>query len=365
VNLSGAQMEALWAEMGAGFTIEGLTMFLRFRLEKELEDFAPNGSKKERIFSILDHADRTDWLCRLLAALAESGPNRSLKELAARLQADVFGGENGVDGRPQNPLQACLVSRRPFVDRRPFRTAMGELCDENARVAVIKGPSGGGNSHSWYFVKYLAKKTGKARASLVDLKRWKGADAPSPDELMESIASQLGLTLDGWPRDDLAQGTRRSIKLVDWLVRRSADLPERCWLVLDHLDRFDLPDDTIELAEQLAVEVETGNIENLSLVLIGFDRNLRDDLDPYLLRDAPAGFNELQVSEHFAELAAEAGHAISKTKLAEVVAETFAGLEPNLQAGPDELPFTKEQMQVIGARLAHLSARVLRGEDLQ
>lgn len=363
MQLSGPQMQALCEEMARGFTVNELTRFLRFQLQLELEDVAGPGTKPQRIFFAVSDAQRHDWLEALLDKLASDGPNDALKALAGRLLAAApaaAGAGGGAD-----PIHDLVVSRRAFVDRSNFRNQMREFRDGNARVAVVKGLKGGGNSHSWFFIEHLARETPPTKARLVDLKKWRSDEGPSPDDVMANIASLLGLSRDGWPADDLAQGARRSEKLVEWMVGKSQGLTEQYWIVIDHLDRIGLREDTVELAEQLAVEVETGNCQNLSLVLIGFDRTLRRDLDPYLLRDAPAGFIAPQVRQYFTDLAAAAGHAIAAAKLDELVDQTFDGLAAPAVVNPDELPFTKEEMQDIGGRLAHLSVRVIRGEELQ
>lgn len=353
MKLTGVQIQRLCDGLVDGYSVESFHIFLRFHLDKSIDDVSSPGTKPERFFSAIENSEQKEWLCELLAQLAQHGANGSLKSTAGNLLSKVCErggrGSNGGD-----PLQSCLVGSRPFVNRETFRYLMSEFRQDPTRLLLIKGSSGGGNSHSWYFIQHLARHD-QASARLVDLKEWQKPNGPSPEEVLESIYDRLALPTTGWKLDDLAQGDRRSIKLVNRFIGDSPGLASHYWLVIDHLDRVDLPEATLELAERLAIAVARGNCERISLALIGFPRSLPADLEPFILRDTPSGFGEPEVRRHFMRLAEQHRRAMAGEALEALVAKTFEGFSP---------PRNKDQMYQIAGRLASLSASVVRGEGL-
>ena len=352
--LEGTPLQKLWAALKDAYSVDEMRGFIRRGLSVEIDDLSSEVKPRAvRFFEIVEVLDGKGRGCELLAACAAQADSPSLRALAEELAEELC--RQGAAGGGANPLEACVVNRRPFVNREPLRAAMEDFETADERLLLIKGSELSGKSHSWHFIKHLAAETGSARPLLFDLKKYKGEGKPTPDELMDTIAKRLDLGKEDWPTEDRAQGARRAEKLADWLVGKSARLDRPFWLVIDHLDKKDIGDGVLELAVRLAEDVDSGGLENISLVLIDFPQALPPALEPFVLLDQAESFDTVEVKSHFRTLAEQLGHDIADAKVESFAAEVFEGLAR---------PFGRNEMYRITGRLAKLSKQVVEGKDL-
>jgi hypothetical protein len=75
-GLSGKQLALLHAAMMSVFEIEGLKRFLRFRLEKNLDELSSGGKRQDVIFDVLSAAEKEGWTRKLMRASLEEFPSQ-------------------------------------------------------------------------------------------------------------------------------------------------------------------------------------------------------------------------------------------------------------------------------------------------
>lgn len=133
MKLTGLQMQALCEALGDAYTIETLRMALRFRLGKDLDDYASPAPKPQRIFELVAAAECEDWAPQLLAMAREAKPDHSA--LAA------LGGEVGLTstGKPSAALERKIRDNTPFENLRPWLEKWGQLETQVCRIEIYDG----------------------------------------------------------------------------------------------------------------------------------------------------------------------------------------------------------------------------------
>jgi len=132
MQLDGRQMQALVEALHKAFTIDTLTMMLRFRLDKEIDDYAGPGVKRLRIFNLVDASQREGWTAELLAAAREANPGN--------LELSLLGGEFGLAsiGADRSRLERIVRDQTPFHDLRPWLERWGQLERQVCQVEVYE-----------------------------------------------------------------------------------------------------------------------------------------------------------------------------------------------------------------------------------
>jgi len=132
MRLDGRQMEALVKALGSAFTVDTLTMLLRFRLDKDLEDYAAPAVKQMRIFELVDASQKEGWTVELLAAAREANPGNP--------ELSLLGGEIGLAsiGLDRSRLERIVRDQTPFNDLRPWLERWGRIECQVCRVEVYE-----------------------------------------------------------------------------------------------------------------------------------------------------------------------------------------------------------------------------------
>ncbi len=122
VLLKGPEMEALADALGSAYDLARLERMLKYRLDKDIEDFAgPNTDRPSAIFELINVANQEGWWPQLVAAArASNSGNPKLIEVEAKLLAPT------VPVVADN-LQKIVQLRSLFQDVRDFGKAYGQI----------------------------------------------------------------------------------------------------------------------------------------------------------------------------------------------------------------------------------------------
>ena len=89
-SLSGRQLGLLHAAMMSVFEIEGLRRFLRFNLEKNLDELSAGGKKQDVIFDVLSASEREGWTPKLMRDSLEEFPGQdNYRQLIESIEGEL------------------------------------------------------------------------------------------------------------------------------------------------------------------------------------------------------------------------------------------------------------------------------------
>lgn len=128
LQLTGTQYDRLSKALRAAFpTLPGLTMMVRFKLDRNLAEISLGQSLSEVVFQLIQAGEAEGWTAELLAGAREANPgNPQLLEFAQ---------EKGMSaGTPA--LERTISQHSPFFDPVTFRTRLGEIEGQVCRVEV-------------------------------------------------------------------------------------------------------------------------------------------------------------------------------------------------------------------------------------
>lgn len=283
-----------------------LRRLLRFELERDLDEIASAQlNDQDAVFELLNTANRNRWIEELLEALKDSVPgNQMLQSAIEEIQAAYATLPPGAGGDPHT---ACLIGRHVLINRDDLRNHMRRFTTAqqfDPRIIVVTGPDASGKTYTRELITYLATHFDLKSPIFAELGEWPGGSC-SPDDLMDSIVTQMGFDPHDMPIDDEAQGARRAIKLKNWFVGRTRDFTDEQWIVLDDLDHPGVPTQTLDLVELLALAVVKNAIPHLRMILLGYERPIRPDIGRDILFERLALMDNTAVQLHARELAAQ------------------------------------------------------------
>jgi hypothetical protein len=147
LNLDGPQTEKLNEALNSAFKLNDLKRMLRFKLDKDLDNYVGPGSKLEVIFEIVDAAERGGWTDRLVTAGREFNPGNP--DLLAFAETVGLASLNRADPQTRDNaalaetlvLQRLVSKRSKLTDIAAFREKLGRL---ETWVCNIEVPDGGG-----------------------------------------------------------------------------------------------------------------------------------------------------------------------------------------------------------------------------
>ncbi len=128
LQLTGTQYDRLSKALRSAFpTLAGLTMMVRFKLDRNLAEISLGQSLNEVVFQLIQSGEAEGWTAELLAGAREANPgNPQLLEFAQ---------EKGMSaGTPA--LERTISQHSPFFDPVTFRTRLGEIEGQVCRIEV-------------------------------------------------------------------------------------------------------------------------------------------------------------------------------------------------------------------------------------
>ncbi len=282
MRLTLQQIDKLVDLIPKAFTLADYRMFLDDELGITLDNIAPDGTYEKRILKSIEFLNsepggRGD---ELLHALKVKTTNVAAQKLLSQIaRHDYVSPTRDAD-------DAIMMGKLAFVNRSGLRKLLIDFYspdDFTSHVLQIRGESVSGKSHSWNLIRHIALKRSNAKPVRIKLDR---LDSGDPVSLMSHIRLNLNLSEEGWPLlPDDPQDTQAAKQLASWFHGKMATIEEPIWLVIDDLNGPKPTPETKELIEHLAVLVDTHKPDNLWLVLVGFERQITDDVGRHMLED--------------------------------------------------------------------------------
>ena len=128
LKLTGKQYNGLSTALRAAFpTLPGLTIMVRFKLDRNLAEISLGQSLNEVVFQLIQAAEAEGWTAELLAGAREANPGNP--ELLA------FAQETGLSAATP-ALERIISQHAPMFDPVQFRTRLGEIEGQVCRIEV-------------------------------------------------------------------------------------------------------------------------------------------------------------------------------------------------------------------------------------
>lgn len=128
LQLTGTQYDRLSKALRAAFpTLPGLTMMVRFKLDRNLAEITLGANLSEVAFELIQAAEAEGWTAELLAGAREANPGNPLLL--------EFAQETGLSAATP-ALEKTISQHSPFFDPVKFRTKLGEIEGQVCRIEV-------------------------------------------------------------------------------------------------------------------------------------------------------------------------------------------------------------------------------------
>jgi hypothetical protein len=311
--LTSHQIDRLAAAIAAHWAFSGFTMFAKDYWELDPGNLAPNQPLKvqARTFisdlnSRLPPGDRD-----LLVKLRDHSGVPALAAVAKILLEPPYLSPT------EDPHDAILLGRAPFVDRAVLRDHLREFTNPTANtthVLIIRGDGPCGKTYSWSFLRHLAKTTLGAEATRVQLAEMEFTE---PEEFVTDIFLRLGLDPDRLRLPallDKPQPARTTKSLVSAFIGQARRLQDRYWLVIDDINDEKVIPEICDAAYAIARSVEHEQPANLWVVLIGYNEPINDEELSWIKQDDARFPNAELLAKHFEFIAATVGCPITPEK---------------------------------------------------
>jgi hypothetical protein len=270
----------------------------------------------------------------LIPALLDALASRShpvLMVSVERVRHALKRQESAAGYRIVNPVKACLINDRVFLDRAPLRRVLERLSTPRTPIVAVNGPSASGKSHSLELIQYVVSRIKGVDVASIDLKKEAKATF-EPSLLARSVLFQVGrdTEADRIPKKEGAASTARwGRELGEWLVglaRRSGAL----WvIVLDGFYHPDLHSETREMVRELVARAAMPGAP-LRIVLLHYSDDLLPvDVSARVTPEQLGSLTREEVLEFLTTLADQEGLEIEPGGLEDIVANivSAAGLD--------------------------------------
>lgn len=137
--LTGAQYEQFWDALLNAYDKLGLTMMLKFKLDKGLGKIVAPGAFQNVVFNLIGVAEMEGWTYELLLAARESNPGNAAL-LAFSQQFGLAPGK--MPARIE--LEKLIVETNSFFDITRWRERLGEIEGRVCRIEIQNGGYGTG-----------------------------------------------------------------------------------------------------------------------------------------------------------------------------------------------------------------------------
>lgn len=163
-------------------------------------------------------------------------------------------------------INSLLFMARPKL--RDILKQFVENSELSGNTVLVTGPPAAGKSHSWHLIRYIAALTNGVSPLRIDLSSRVASERNLAD-IYELLRQPLNLDAYPSPFVDGPQDARATGRLLDLLGKVLKNLAARHWLVVDGLDDPATPDDTVVFFYRLGLAVINGDLEKLSVFLLG------------------------------------------------------------------------------------------------
>lgn len=251
---------------------------------------------------------------------AALGRKPELAALHIALETTISGGT--MEYRSPDPYEACLVGaglRSTFIDRADLRSGLKGMIDAEWPVLSVTGASLSGKSHSVDFIKDVASQFGY-RVVVVSIERH-FTGGVTWQAFAKNLALRLGLAIDLEQIDVYTTGMSIALQFVSVLVGAFDEDDEMRLLVIDGLDRPEVPPEVRDLVRALADEISQRSLGHTQLVVTGHDAPFSAEVEAELITERIGEINASHVRLFFERIFAHLGGPVDDSVVADLVSQ--------------------------------------------
>jgi hypothetical protein len=259
----------------------------------DVDHYSPGGPRDLVVSALLNGANAEGWIVRLIDELAARYPTHGdLQALSASLPRSD-------ESSAVDPLGACYIDNRPFVNRGQLRATLRSiLTDHGPRILIVRGERRSGKTYTVHLIKHLSQHLG-FEVVHINLVPYAAVRDISAVDIGRAIAAQLGLA--GVPEIGNEQMSRWTLSYFNWLtgqLRARAAQARPWWVVVDGFESVSVPMAVQDFIDELAVRIDD-TLRNVRAVLIGYDWRLPFALDPTVAIDTTSAITVEDLSAFF------------------------------------------------------------------
>lgn len=312
------------------------------RLQTWLQQHLPSGQAKlgmgdleQELTNLIVWANAEDGMSEFLQTLADHPPhgNQTLTQTIYGLTVGKIKAQSQTAyGLPKvAPHLSWFAADRPFVNRTELRDHLADLdaSSPGAKcILVIDGEDRSGKSFAVSLA--VSCQAPERRLPTIDVD-----DFAKVGAILDAreLACQIAGDEEGCPAYDPTKEDEAVPRLILWLTKRLKT--KQLWIIFDHLNRKSLTSAALSVLRGLTERIRMGELPNVRLILVDFDRNQfpqewRDDVrhDRAVLPDRD------RVEEWCKQIATAAKRKHSKKEVEQWVNDVFSRVEGhNLQDG--------------------------------
>ena len=257
----------------AFLSIEILKTWLKENFIGALAQLTAGGNLKQEIANLMIWANSEDGMRTLLQKLVDRPPNSNVE-----LPPIIFGLTSGKikaqamiqDDLPVvPPHMRWLAAGRPFVNRNNLRDHLAVFDNSQPGaecILIIDGEDRAGKSFGVSLA--IGCQATENVSPTIDLDEYAQVGATVDARLL--ACSILGDD-NGCPSYDPTKENEAVPRLLIWLTKRLK--PQHLWIIIDHCNRKAVTEGARSLLKQLAERIRRGELPNIRLILVDFDRN--------------------------------------------------------------------------------------------
>lgn len=262
MQLSGAEIGLLQKAILDGYPMADFLRDELIVLERPFDHIVnSNAPYPGQVVDVIVHAQSNNWLPKLIEVVRARNPaNPHMQQLDAAIKPALA---LAVD----DPYGACyLWGAIPFANRRPFRDALRQLKTGERVVLVVNGETKSGKTHSYQLVAFAAEEDNAFKAVLINLNNTI-IPARDPADVAAAILWAIDPQIEPPepPRTDRQLGNMCR-QMAGYLARLNTPL----WVAIDGLSQTTVPIMTQQMVMWMINEVQSANIRNLRLILLGY-----------------------------------------------------------------------------------------------
>lgn len=158
-----------------------------------------------------------------------------------------------------------------FMARPKLRELLKQFVENDelsGNTVLVTGPAAAGKSHSWHLIRHVANLTTGVSPLRIDL-AGRAVGERNLADIYELLRQPLNLDAHPSPFVDGPQDARATGRLLELLGKVLKTLAPRHWLVVDGLDDPATPDDSVVFFYRLGLAVINGDVDRLSVFLLG------------------------------------------------------------------------------------------------
>ena len=277
--LSGAQIQALAAEIGAVWNVQTIRQFasdLLVTLDTTIDVNRTSGAVALQWVTWMNSRipPRDGELLQALAA----HPNARLRAIANRLLQPAWIPPTA------DALEAIALGRTAFVGRQPLRDELRKFLNptsNSTRLLIVRGEQPCGKSYSFQFLRHFARNVLGGEAMRQGLRNCNF----TPRQFLENVFALLGMAVDTTTMADDPQDVLVS-PVLSAFKNQITTLSKTYFLIIDDINDPSVTREVRETAFALAAAIEEVRSDRLFVALLGYNQELDADYRNVAFDDA-------------------------------------------------------------------------------